>query len=161
MRRRCHGTPATVSPSALSPPVVLESVHPVDALPVTSLSPRSDPRRITQAHSAIHAMLCLGISFIPTPGVPPSTDDPTPFQHRLGRLSHPLLAVTGSVVVLPCSPSSSPRRRTYLPANPDKGNLPPPPLTRTQYRGAGARNPTTSIHRPGFGTSPRRLLSAH
>ncbi|KAJ6450481.1 hypothetical protein C8R45DRAFT_1114037 [Mycena sanguinolenta] len=43
------------------------------------------------------------------------------FQYQLGHLSHPVLAVTGSVVALPCSPSSSPRRRTYLPANPGKG----------------------------------------
>ncbi|KAJ6511123.1 hypothetical protein C8R45DRAFT_1089248 [Mycena sanguinolenta] len=60
-----------------------------------------------------------------TPSVQPSTDELASY-HAFPvstRLSHPLLAVTSSVVALPCSPSStcSPRRRTYLPANPDKG----------------------------------------
>ncbi|KAJ6450471.1 hypothetical protein C8R45DRAFT_1114027 [Mycena sanguinolenta] len=60
-----------------------------------------------------------------TPSVQPSTDELASY-HAFPvstRLSHPLLAVTGSIVALPCSPSltRSPRRRTYLPANPGKG----------------------------------------
>ncbi|KAJ6450496.1 hypothetical protein C8R45DRAFT_1114050 [Mycena sanguinolenta] len=145
--------------SALRLCVVLEWIdaQTIHALRVASLFPRSDPRRITQAHSEIHVYAPRLRASNPRR----TTFRTMHFQHRLDSATPSLLSPA------PSSPSPARRRRhatlslspalivtftaqTYLPACESRQeNLPPP--TRTRCHGACVREiPPHSSTAPGF-----------